>query len=100
MNEIIEIRHLPKSDFEPLKAAMLLVYPRMASYWRQEQVECLVDIFPEDHFVVTVNDEVVAGALALIVNHDDFEGEHIFKQVTGDYTFSTHCADGDTLYDI
>ncbi|WP_216688761.1 carbon-nitrogen hydrolase family protein [Hymenobacter siberiensis] len=100
MNELIEIRHLLKSDYEALKAAMLLAYPRMQSYWRREQVEQLVDLFPEGQFVVTVNEEIVAAALALIVTHDQFGEVHTFQDVTGDYTFRTHSAAGDTLYGI
>ncbi|MFD2720157.1 GNAT family N-acetyltransferase [Hymenobacter monticola] len=100
MNEIIEIRHLLKTDYEALKAAMLLAYPRMQSYWPRKQVELLVDLFPEGQFVLTVNDEIVAAALALIVKHDQFDAAHTYQDVTGNYTFRTHSATGDTLYGI
>ena len=100
MNEIIAIRHLLKTDAEAIKTAMLLAYPRLGTYWAAEQLSRLVDLFPEGQFVVTMNDEIVGAALALIVQHDQFEKEHTFRQITGDYTFSTHTADGDTLYGI
>ena len=100
MNELTEIRHLQKTDAEAIKNAMLLAYPRLATYWPEAQLNKLVDLFPEGQFVVTVNGEVVAAAFALIVDHDQFEEDHTFQQVTGDYTFSTHQPTADTLYGI
>ena len=100
MNEIIEIRQLRKEDYEAMKAAMLRAYPRMGSYWRKESITRLLDLFPEGQLVVTVNDKVVAAALAIIVKRADFPDEHTYEQITGKYTFSTHAPAGDTLYGI
>ncbi|WP_460584846.1 GNAT family N-acetyltransferase [Hymenobacter arcticus] len=100
MNELIELRHLQSADYEAVKIAMLQAYPQMGSYWQREQLARLVAIFPEGQFVITVNDEVVAAALSLIIDHAKLANEHTFQQVTGDYTFSTHDPAGDTLYGI
>ena len=100
MNEVTEIRHLRKTDHAAIKAAMLLAYPRMGSYWPEGQIARLVDIFPDGQFVITVNDEVVAAALAIIISRANFSDEHTYRQITGEYTFSTHDPAGDTLYGI
>ncbi|OWP64618.1 carbon-nitrogen hydrolase [Hymenobacter amundsenii] len=100
MNEVIEIRHLRADDYESFKAAMLRAYPQMGSYWRQESITRLLDLFPEGQLVVTVNGEVVAAALAIIVERAKFSDEHTYQQITGDYTFNTHNPAADTLYGI
>jgi len=100
MNELTELRHLKTTDYAAVKEAMLLAYPRMASYWRPEQLARLVELFPEGQFVVTVNERVVAAALSIIVTRDKFTDEHTYREVTGNYTFSTHDPTGDTLYGI
>ena len=79
MNEIIEIRHLRKEDYESMKAAMLRAYPRMGAYWREESITRLLDLFPEGQLVVTVNDEVVAAALAIVVSRAKFSDEHTYE---------------------
>ena len=43
---------------------------------------------------------VVAGALSLILDYDKYGDKHKYKDVTGDYIFSTQDSDGDVLYGI
>ncbi|MBT9392956.1 bifunctional GNAT family N-acetyltransferase/carbon-nitrogen hydrolase family protein [Hymenobacter sp. NST-14] len=100
MHEIIEIRHLRQEDYEAMKAAMLRAYPGMDSYWRQESIARLLTLFPEGQLVVTVNEQVVAAALAITVNRSKYSDEHTYEQITGNYSFSTHDPAGDTLYGI
>ena len=100
MTELIEIRHLLPTDYDAIKAAMLLAYPRLATYWRPAQLARLISLFPEGQLVLTVNGELVAAAFALIIDHSKLDDEHTFAQVTGDYSFSTHDPDGDLLYGI
>ena len=100
MTELIEIRHLEITDYEAMKAAMLQAYPRLATYWRREQLARLISLFPEGQLVLTVNGELVAAALALIIDHSKLDDEHTFAQVTGNYSFSTHDPAGDLLYGI
>ena len=100
MSELIEIRNLRLDDYEQLKDSMLKAYPRMDSYWREEQIQRLVEFFPEGQFVATVNGQVIGCALSIIVDRTKFGDEHTFQQITGDYTFSTHDPGGNTLYGI
>jgi len=100
MSEIIEIRNLRLDDYEQLKDSMLKAYSRMGSYWREEQINRLVEFFPAGQLVATINDQVVGCALSIIVDRSKFGDDHTFQQITGNYTFSTHDPGGTTLYGI
>ena len=39
-------------------------------------------------------------AFSIIVDDDELEDHHTYKEITGNYTFSTHSAKGDILYGI
>jgi len=97
----VVLRHLTLKDYKDLKEAMIEAYTgsRM-SYWSEESIQSILQVFPEGQLCVEVNGKVVAGALSLIINYDKFGDNHTYKQITGDYSFSTHDADGDVLYGI
>jgi predicted amidohydrolase/GNAT superfamily N-acetyltransferase len=42
----------------------------------------------------------VGCALSIIVKYDEFGDDHTYRQITGNYTFSTHNGKGDVLYGI
>ena len=44
--------------------------------------------------------QIAGCALSIIVKSKKFEGAHTFRQVTADYTFTTHDNNGDTLYGV
>jgi predicted amidohydrolase len=43
---------------------------------------------------------LAAVALSIIVDYDDFGDDHTYKDITGNYTFSTHTNSGNVLYGI
>ncbi|MBA2329483.1 MAG: GNAT family N-acetyltransferase [Flavisolibacter sp.] len=100
MTDIINIRNLTLSDYQQLKEAMLEAYGDWNSYWREHQIENLLVLFPEGQIAITVNDIVVGCALSIVVDYNIFGDTHSFKEITGNYTFSTHKSKGDTLYGI
>jgi predicted amidohydrolase/GNAT superfamily N-acetyltransferase len=100
MTDIINIRNLTLSDYQQLKEAMLDAYGDWNSYWREHQIENLLIIFPEGQIAITINDIVVGCALSIVVDYNIFGDTHSFKEITGNYTFSTHKPKGDTLYGI
>lgn len=95
------MRHLTLEDYKDLKEAMIQAYSgsRM-SYWTEESIGQLLDVFPDGQLCVEMNGKVVAGALSLIIDYDRFGDEHTYKDITGDYTFATHTESGDVLYGI
>ena len=99
--EKIEMRYLREKDYEQLKTAMIDSYQSMpGSYWKQEHVDALIRKFPEGQAVLLVNDQIAGCALSIRINLEDFEDRHTYREITGNYTFSTHRDDGDTLYGI
>ncbi len=97
----IEIRHLQVSDYIGLSDTMAEAYKNWhGTLWSKDDIQRLIDTFPEGQIVVLANDKVVGTALSIIVNYDDFGDEHTYREITGNFTFNTHDPDGDTLYGI
>ncbi len=99
--ENIELTYLTIHDYEELKVAMIDAYTNMpGSFWKEEQITSLVDKFPEGQVVIKVNDQLAGCALSIIVDYDQFDEHHTYKELTGNYTFDTHSYEGDVLYGI
>lgn len=97
----IELKLLTFKDYSELKTVMINSYHTMPdSYWEKSEIKNLLRVFPEGQVIITVNGQIAGCALSIIVENKKFEGEHTYKQVTGDFTFSTHDNNGDTLYGI
>ena len=99
--ENIELRFLTLNDYQELKQAMIEAYPSMPdSYWKQAHIKSLIDIFPQGQVVIKINGELAGCALSIVVDYKSFDEHHTYKEITGNYTFDTHKADGDVLYGI
>lgn len=97
----VELRNLALEDYKQLKNSMVEAYPEMAnSYWRSSDIKKLLSIFPEGQLVILVDGVVVGSALSLIVDEKLVDKRHNYKQIIGDYTFSTHNPNGEILYGI
>lgn len=99
--ENIELDFLNMDDYQELKEAMIQSYSSMPNaYWRENQIKTLITNFPEGQVVIRVNNQIAGCALSIIVKYDQFSNKHTYQEITGDYTFSTHSAEGDVLYGI
>jgi predicted amidohydrolase len=99
--ENIELKYLELKDYQELKTAMISAYSNMPeSYWKEHHIDSLINKFPEGQVVIKINGELAGCALSIIVDYDSFEEEHTYKEITGNYSFSTHSNDGDVLYGI
>lgn len=99
--ENIELALLNLDDYQELKEAMIEAYSNMpGTYWKEKQMESLIQKFPEGQVVIKVNDQIAGCALSIIVDYDQFDDAHTYKEITGDSTFNTHNAEGDTLYGV
>lgn len=97
----VELRNLQLEDYKQLKSSMIEAYPNMEnSYWKEEQIESLLEIFPEGQLVIVVDGVVVGSALSLIVKESLVDKNSDYKTITGNYTFSTHTTEGEILYGI
>ena len=103
MNDIenIELSFLSLGDYQELKETMIASYTNMpGSYWKESHIKTLIDRFPEGQVVIKVNSQIAGCALSIIVNYDNFDSNHTYREITGNYTFNTHTSDGDVLYGI
>lgn len=103
MEEIgkIELRHLSIKDYEGLRESMIAAYENwQESYWKEQHIVKLLTIFPEGQIAILVDGKVAGCTLSLIVRYDHFGDFHTFKEITGNYSFSTHTPKGDVLYGI
>ncbi|NHA13478.1 GNAT family N-acetyltransferase [Thioalkalivibrio sp. XN279] len=97
----IELGHLKLEDYQELRKAMEEAYAGIGGdYWPHEAIARLLDLFPEGQLCVKVNGKVVASALSLIIDYEEFGDRHTFRDVTGNYSFNTHDPEGDVLYGI
>ena len=99
--QIVELRLLTPGDYPAFRRVAEEAYPDLEEpTWSEASVRGLLGLFPEGQAVVTVNGEVAGAALALRVDARFAEAAHTYRQVTGDYTFSTHDDAGEWLYGI
>lgn len=99
--ENVELSLLELADYPEFKEAMISSYSSMPeSYWKEEKIAKLLTLFPEGQIVVKVNGHIAGAALSIIVDGKMAKKKHTYKEITGDYSFSTHSAKGDFLYGI
>ncbi len=99
--DAIELEFLTMQDYEELKEAMILAYANLDEpYWEKYHLEKLISIFPEGQVVIKANGVLAGCALSIIVDYNSFEDQHTYNDITADYTFNTHDAEGDVLYGI
>jgi len=97
----IEVRTLMLEDYQELKSAMIKAYENWpGSYWKEHHLEKLLELFPEGQIGVVINGKIVGCALSIILNYNELEEDHTYREITGNYTFETHKPDGDVLYGI
>lgn len=99
--ENIELSYLTLDDYQELKEAMIEAYSSMPdAYWKEYQIKTLIDKFPEGQIVIKANNKIAGCALSIIVNSEDFDDKHTYRDITGNFKFDTHDNDGDMLYGI
>ncbi len=99
--ENIELKFLTLNDYQELKDVMIASYTSMPnSIWKEKQIATLIKKFPQGQVIIKVNDQLAGCALSIIVDYDQFDEHHNYKEITSNYTFETHTDDGDILYGI
>ncbi|WP_420315829.1 bifunctional GNAT family N-acetyltransferase/carbon-nitrogen hydrolase family protein [Ekhidna sp.] len=97
----IDLTYLGLDDYQELKKAMIESYQKVEdNYWEKHEIEKLISLFPEGQVVIKVNGQLAGCALSLIVKSRIAQMRHTYKQITGNYTFSTHDSEGDILYGV
>ncbi len=99
--ENIRLDYLKQEDYPDLKESMIEAYENMPNaYWKEHHIEKLINLFPEGQVVIRINEEFAGCAMSIIVDYTRFDSKHSYREITGDFTFSTHDTEGDYLYGI
>lgn len=96
----IQLRTLQTSDYEDVTRVTKSVYGDSMGVWSKHHLQKLLNVFPEGQICIEDNGKVVAFALTLIIENSKLDAQHTYREVTGNFTFSTHNHKGDTLYGI
>ncbi len=64
----IQVRNLTKKDYVDLKKSMEQAYDGVGETWSKENIQDLIDLFPEGQLCVEIDGHVVACALSIILN--------------------------------
>ncbi|QJX45733.1 bifunctional GNAT family N-acetyltransferase/carbon-nitrogen hydrolase family protein [Hymenobacter taeanensis] len=94
------LRTLRRNDFKAVKEIMDKVYSNMEGAWAQDEYNALLKKFPEGQICIEDNGQVVAAALAIIVEYSKYGDKHTYAKITGNGKFDTHDSNGDTLYGV
>ncbi len=101
MDKIIEIKNLTDADYGPLMETMNKSYPNWeGGGWREGTYKRLLQKFPQGQFVIFADGVIVGSAFSIIVKYDEFDDDHTYNEIIGDFTFSTHNPKGDVLYGV
>lgn len=104
MNDIeknIELEYFDLEDYDELKAVMTEAYPMIQDApWKKEEIQRLVELFPEGQVVIKIDGQIVAAALSIIINYAEFEDNHTYDEIIGNASFNTHDDKGDVLYGV
>ncbi|MCV0412686.1 GNAT family N-acetyltransferase [Nitrosarchaeum sp.] len=95
------IRNMTKEDIPKIVELQKAAFPYMAAegvYWKPEQLEAHLKVFPEGQFVADYDGKIVGSCSSLIVKFDPEYKEHTWKEACGDSIFSAHNPKGDSLY--
>lgn len=95
------IRNMTKEDIPKIVELQKVAFPYMAAegvYWKPEQLEGHLKVFPEGQFVADYDGKIVGSCSSLIVKFDPEYKEHTWKEACGDSIFSAHNPKGDSLY--
>ncbi|MGE8242432.1 MAG: carbon-nitrogen hydrolase, partial [Sphingobacterium sp.] len=96
----IQVRNLTKKDYVGLKKSMEQAYDGVGETWSKENIQDLIEIFPEGQLCVEIDGQVVACALSIILNSKKNNIYDSYYDIIDDGKFSKHSNDGDTLYGI
>jgi predicted amidohydrolase/ribosomal protein S18 acetylase RimI-like enzyme len=98
---IIKLRNITHQDIESLIEISRLVYRPTGESWSRQAIEKLLEIFPEGQLCIEDKGEVVAFALAIIVNYEKIGDNHTYAEILDDNKFSTHDPEnGEILYGL
>ena len=95
----LKARPLRLKDFDDLVALQKRCFPGMKP-WKREQIESQLERFPDGQIVLEFQKRIVASSSSLVVDFDDYDAWHNWREIADDGYIKNHSPNGDTLYGI
>lgn len=99
-NHHLELRHLLLSDYEDIRQLMDTVYAKVGGAWSYKNFQAQINTFPQGQICIENNGKVIAFAISVIVDYDQFGDKHSYDEITGNAYLTTHDPNGDVLYGV
>lgn len=97
----LKLRNTRIEDYADIKEIMDQVYPgALGGAWKESQFRAQLNRFPEGQICIEDNGKVVAAAITMIVDYEQFGDQHSYAEITGDGYLTPHDPDGDVLYGV
>jgi len=96
----LDLRNLRLDDYNDVKALMDEVYANVGGAWPYSNYKAQVTTFPDGQICIEDKGKVVAFAISVIVDYDQFGDKHSYDEITGDAYLTTHDPNGDVLYGV
>lgn len=95
----IKVRPIVPDDFDRLVELQRACFGDMPT-WGREHIESQLAIFPEGQIGIEYDGELVASSSSLMVDFDDYDEWHDWREIADNGFIRNHDPEGDTLYGI
>ncbi len=96
----LDLRHLTLDDYQDVKELMDDVYRNVGGAWPYKNYKAQITTFRDGQICIEDKGKVVAFAISVIVDYDQFGDKHSYDEITGDAYLTTHDPNGDVLYGV
>ena len=97
---LLELRHLTLDDYDDIRELQDAIYQRVGGTLPFKQFKAQISTFPDGQICIDDKGKVVAVALSVIVDYEQFGDKHTYEDITGDAYITTHDPTGDVLYGV
>jgi hypothetical protein len=91
------VRNTRREDYAAIRAVQRDTTPHLPP-WSLRQLEAQVHAFPQGQFLALADGRIAGAAATLVVAWEEHRAAHTWRSITAEGMFTTHRADGDTLY--
>ncbi len=95
----IKVRTANIEDYEQVVGLSKLCFPKMPP-WTRGQFKSMIDTFKEGQILIDINGKIVASSSSLILEFDEYNDTHNWREITNRGYITNHNPEGDTLYGI
>jgi len=93
------VRPVRLDDVDALKELGAKCFPGLGT-WQSDQIESQLRYYPDGQICIELDGVLVASSTSLIVDFDDYQTWHSWKEISKGGYIDNHDPEGDTLYGI